>query len=67
MKYEVESHKTKREVYEVEASSPDEAIKLVVEGKGNPLVGEETQSAIRAERAKPRTATGVAESAGTES
>ena len=59
MKYEVETHKMKREVYEVEAASPDEAIKLVVEGKGDPVVGEETQSAIRAERAKPRTATGV--------
>jgi len=48
MKYEVETYRNHREVYTCEASTPEEAIKIVSEGGGEPVVGGETNRHVSA-------------------
>jgi hypothetical protein len=53
MKYEVEIHKSNREIQHVEASSPQEALDLVSAGKGSPVVGGDVHKSMSAREYKP--------------
>ena len=48
MKYEVETNTHNREVYTCEAESPEEAMKIVSEGGGHPLVGGDVHKHVSA-------------------
>lgn len=53
MKYEVEIHKSNREVQHVEASSPQEAFDLVSAGKGEPADGGDVHKSMSAREYTP--------------